>query len=91
MQDQTFGSKAQIHTAVERHFQLYPASLLIDVYKSFFQVEHGPGHLLKDPDAARKRFDQELSDMTSRGRYTLEPCGLGLRFCRVNRIVQQTG
>ena len=82
MQNQPFASKAQVRSAVERQLQRYPASSLVDVYKSFFQDEYGPGHLLKDPDAARKQFYRELSEMTSRGRCTLEPCGLGRRFFR---------
>ncbi len=60
----------------------YPESSLIDIYKSFFQDEYGPGHLLEDGDKPRQYFFQELSVMTSRGRHTLEPCGTGCRFFR---------
>ncbi len=61
----------------------YPLSRLPDIYKSFFQDEFGPGHLLSDPGRARAYLAEELGSMVSRGRRAAEPCGLGLRFCRL--------
>jgi len=62
---------------------LYPALTLQDIYKSFFQDEFGPGHLLEDTAGARKYLEYELFEMTSRGNYTTEPCGTGMNFYRV--------
>lgn len=70
--------------AVEIQLQKYPESTLKDIYKSFFQDEYGPGHLLDDTSAARKYFEYELSQMKSKGYYELEPCGLGNNFYRAS-------
>lgn len=61
----------------------YPESTLQDIYKSFFQDEFGPGHLLNNLDHAREYFDMELEDMVSRGRHESEAVGLGKNFVRV--------
>ena len=68
--------------AVEKQLMQYPSSTLKDIYKSFFQDEFGPGHLLTDIVSARRYFDHELSIMKSRGRYKDEPCGMGKNFVR---------
>lgn len=68
--------------AVRRQLKTYPASTLADIYKSFFQDDFGPGHLLDDPDAARSWYERELDAITSRGRHEHEPCGIGRHFCR---------
>lgn len=70
--------------AVEGQISQYPESTLKDIYKSFFQDEFGPGHLLTEVSAARRYFDYELSQMTSKGYYTEEACGLGKSFCRLS-------
>ncbi|MBW6460190.1 MAG: hypothetical protein K0B08_06410 [Bacteroidales bacterium] len=73
----------EIRLAVEQQLQFYPESTLQDIYKSFFQDEYGPGHLLNDTNAARNYFDYELSQMISSGNYRVEPCGTGKNFFRV--------
>jgi hypothetical protein len=62
--------------------EAYPASTLIDIYKSFFQDEYGPGHMLGDTGGAREYFEYELNEMKSQGRYVAEPCGIGRQFVR---------
>ncbi len=62
----------------------YPDSSLKDIYKSFFQDEFGPGHLLEDREAAEQSFHQELRRIENRNRYSIEPCGAGIRFFRAN-------
>ncbi|MBI9108438.1 MAG: hypothetical protein JEZ04_16950 [Spirochaetales bacterium] len=69
--------------AVQMQLELYPQSSLKDIYKSFFQDEFGPGHLLVNPEKARSFFEQELETMKSRGRCNTEPCGRGRNFYRV--------
>lgn len=69
--------------AVELMIHKYPESTLQDIYKSFFQDEFGPGHLLSDTGAAKRYLEYELSEMTSRGNFRAEPCGAGNNFCRV--------
>jgi hypothetical protein len=69
--------------SVQMQLELYPQSSLRDIYKSFFQDEFGPGHILFNPEKARSYFEQELNTMTSRGRSHLEPCGRGRNYYRV--------
>jgi hypothetical protein len=73
----------EIVHAVRSQLQRYPESSLQDIYKSFFQDEFGPGHLLEDKAGARKYLDYELSEMTSSGNHVAEPCGTGKNFYRV--------
>lgn len=73
----------QIRQAITKQMELYPKSNLQDIYKSFFQDEYGPGHLIEDVSFAREYFDLELEDMVSRGRREAEPCGTGRNFYRV--------
>jgi hypothetical protein len=68
---------------LEAQLELYPLLSLRDVYKSFFQDAFGPGHLLCDQEKARADYKEELGAMRSRGRRTVEPCGMGVHFCRV--------
>ncbi|MBP6870727.1 MAG: hypothetical protein KBC43_01850 [Bacteroidales bacterium] len=75
--------RQRISRSVSVLLEKYPAATLQDIYKSFFQDEFGPGHLLEDTAAARKYLADELAKMTSRGNYTAEPCGAGLNFYRV--------
>lgn len=75
--------KSEIGRAVEAQLVLYPESTLQDIYKSFFQDEFGPGHLLNDTAGARQYLDYELSEMSSSGHYMAEPCGTGKNFYRV--------
>jgi hypothetical protein len=72
-----------IRQAIGQQLELYPESTLQDIYKSFFQDEFGPGHLLDDTAGARKYLEYELANMISRGNYRVEPCGAGTNFCRV--------
>jgi len=73
----------EIVQAVRNQLQRYPESSLQDIYKSFFQDEFGPGHLLNDTAGARKYLEYELSEMTSSGNHVAEPCGTGKNFFRV--------
>jgi hypothetical protein len=73
----------EIRRAVEEQLKEYPESRLQDLYKSFFQDEFGPGHMIDDIAFAREYFDLELEDMVSRGRHNAESCGLGNNFVRV--------
>jgi hypothetical protein len=73
----------EIMDAVRNQLQRYPESSLQDIYKSFFQDEFGPGHLLEDTAGARQYLDYELDEMTSSGNYVAEPCGTGRNFWRV--------
>src|SRR5512138_100258 len=72
-----------IERAVRAQTRLYPKSGLQDIYKSFFQDEFGPGHLLSDTAGAWQYLEYELSEMTSSGNHTAEPCGTGKNFYRV--------
>jgi hypothetical protein len=73
----------EIRQAIKNQLKLYPESRLQDFYKSFFQDEYGPGHLVENVSYAREYFDLELEEMVSKGRHTAEPCGAGKNFYRV--------
>jgi len=75
--------KNEIRQAVENQLKIYPQSSLQDIYKSFFQDEFGPGHLVENVSYAREYFDLELEEMVSQGRHNAEPCGTGKNFYRV--------
>ena len=75
--------KAEIQKAVETQLETYPESTLMDIYKSFFQDEFGPGHLLENPEDAADYLKHELETMESRGRRKMEACGTGRNFCRI--------
>jgi hypothetical protein len=72
-----------IRKAVRAQLAQYPVSTLQDIYKSFFQDEFGPGHLVTDIQGSLTYFQQEINEMTSRGHYLPEPCGTGRNFIRV--------
>jgi len=72
-----------IEHALKAQIRLYPESGLQDIYKSFFQDEFGPGHLLSDTTGAWQYLEYELSEMTSSGNHVAEPCGTGKNFYRV--------
>ena len=74
---------SSVGSAVKDQLAKYPESTLQDIYKSFFQDEFGPGHLLGDTSAARAYLRRELDEMESRGNYTADPCGAGQHFYRV--------
>lgn len=76
-------NQPEIKQAVDFLVHRYPESTLQDIYKSFFQDEYGPGHLLSDTGAAKRYLENELSAMTSQGNYQAEPCGTGKNFVRV--------
>jgi hypothetical protein len=73
----------EVTRAVKSQLERYPESGLQDIYKSFFQDEFGPGHLLTDTAGAWQYLEYELSEMTSSGNHAAEPCGTGQNFYRV--------
>jgi len=73
----------EIKETIVEIMEAYPSSTLIDLYKAFYQDHFGPGHLLADTAAAWNYFIYELQEMKSYGRYTAEPCGMGVNFVRV--------
>jgi hypothetical protein len=83
--------KNEIRDAVNAQLKLYPASTLQDIYKSFYQDEFGPGHLIEDVSSAREYFDLELEEMLSKGRHNAEPCGTGKNFVRVPMDLAKDG
>jgi hypothetical protein len=74
----------RFHAAGIALLDRYPLATLADLYKSFFQDEFGPGHLLADEAGALSYLDRELESTVSRRRYECEPCGLGRRYCRAS-------
>src|SRR5690554_5807831 len=67
----------------EQQLKIFPLLTLVDLYKSLFQDEFGPGHLLENVDASFCYLEKELKNMKNHNRYAIESCGLGNNFCRV--------
>lgn len=69
----------------------YPKSQIVDIYKSFYQDNYGPGHLLEDTLAAKKYFYSELADTTEWGGPVFEFTGEGKNFIRLNMNLIKKG
>jgi hypothetical protein len=78
--------------AVERQLQEYPQSRVKDLYKSFFQDQFGPGHLVADTAGAGAYLRRELSDCEcADSGVAWEPTGWEENFVRVNLSVIKNG
>lgn len=77
--------------AVDYLANAYPEAQLRDIYKSFYQDNFGPGHLLGDTIAAKKYFMEELNDTTSWGGPIFEFTGEGNNFVRLNMDLVRNG
>lgn len=80
-------SKSENEKAVERQLKDYPRSTLLDIYKSFFQDNFGPGHIVADTAAARAYLRNELAGATRYDAHYFEPAGRGDNFYRVSLAV----
>lgn len=78
---------------VQDQLAAYPASRLIDIYKSCFQDYMGAEHLVADPEGMAKYLDYELQQIGDEelqlGFY--EPCGPRGRFVRVSLSAVKEG
>lgn len=81
-----------LKTAVAAQLEAYPASRVLDIYKSFCQDHLGPEHLIPDPESARAYMDSELGEYSAdlaAGRYAKPavrsvPCGDEGNYVRVD-------
>ena len=77
--------------AIDIFMKKYPQAQLTDLYKSFYQDNYGPGHLLGDTISARKYFNSELADTVAWGGEMIEFTGEGKNFVRVNMDLVRKG
>ena len=77
--------------AVDYLVKNYPQAQLVDIYKSFYQDNFGPGHLLGDTLAAKRYFFSELEDTTTWGGPVFEFTGEGNNFVRLNMDLIRKG
>lgn len=77
--------------AVDYLVNSYPKAQLADIYKSFYQDNYGPGHILGDTIAARRYFNEELSDTTAWNGPEFEYTGEGKNFVRLNMDLVKKG
>ena len=80
-----------IEEATESLVKNYPEAHLSDIYKSFYQDEFGPGHLLTDTLVARNYFNEELSDTSIWKGPKWEYTGQGKNFVRLNMGLIKNG
>lgn len=76
---------------IDNFAENYPKAQLIDLYKSFYQDNYGPGHLLADSVAAKRYFMSELRDSLEWGGPQFEYTGEGNNFVRVNMDLVRKG
>lgn len=79
--------KNENQKAVERQLHDYPRSTLLDIYKSFFQDNFGPGHIVADTASARAYLCSELASASRYDAHYFEPAGRGDNFYRVSIAV----
>lgn len=77
--------------AVDYLVKSFPQAQLVDIYKSFYQDNFGPGHLLGDTLAAKRYFLSELADTTDWGGPEFEFTGEGKNFVRLNMDLIRKG
>lgn len=80
-----------VRQSVVRQMEQYPKSTLKDLYKSFFQDEFGPGHIVSDTTAAGNYLRRELASYDCTSGETAEPLGWKNNFYRVNLELIKTG
>lgn len=80
-----------IEKAVDYLIEKYPKAQLADIYKSFYQDNFGPGHILGDSVAALRYFMSELQDTTEWKGPNYEFTGEGKNFVRVNMDLVRKG
>ncbi|OAV68846.1 Thiol-disulfide oxidoreductase resA [Bacteroidales bacterium Barb4] len=80
-----------IRNAVALQMETYPKSTLKDLYKSFFQDEFGPGHIVSDTAAAGNYIRREMESFTDVTGKVGEPLGWKHNFYRVNLSVLKKG
>ena len=73
-----------VRVAVERQIGDFPESSLADLYKSFFQDNFGPGHIVSDSVSAAAYIENELRQAGGYDRHYYEPAGCGRQFYRVS-------
>lgn len=82
-----------LKTFVQDQLAAYPASRLLDIYKSCFQDYMGAEHLVADPAGVAKYLDYELQQIGDEERQSeyYEACGPGGRFVRVSLLAVKDG
>ncbi|MCF7793582.1 MAG: hypothetical protein K9N09_09435 [Candidatus Cloacimonetes bacterium] len=80
----------QILKTAEQESDLHPKATLIDFYKLFFQAVFGPGHFIKNEEAAKIFLQQELASAKSFEDYLYQKITCKKTFYRVNlKVVKQ--
>jgi len=80
-----------VRSAVSDQMKRYPKSTLKDLYKSFFQDEFGPGHIVSDTTAAGNYLRRELDSYQVISGEVTEPLGWKHNYYRVNLSVIKEG
>ena len=83
--------KESIKKAIQQEMTLHPEATLLDLYKNFFQGRFGPGHMIDNPDAAKKYLLQELQNAAGFDSVLWQAVGYEDRFYRVNLSLVRDG
>lgn len=83
--------ESAVRQSVTRQMEVYPKSTLKDIYKSFFQDEFGPGHIVSDTTAAGNYLRREMDSYSEITGEIAEPLGWKNNYYRVNLSVIKSG
>lgn len=83
-------SEAEVVSAIKQMQERYPRITLCDIYKSFFQDNFGPGHIIESKEKAENYLMQEL-ERTEDFSVKFEPTGAKGNFVRVDVFYIKSG
>ena len=80
----------EVVSAIKQMQERYPRITLCDIYKSFFQDNFGPGHIIESKEKAENYLMQEL-ERTEDFSVKFEPTGAKGNFVRVDVFYIKSG
>ena len=81
----------EIKEFVKNQLKTYPKSHLCDLYKSLFQDQFGPEHIIADTASAGEYIRWELKNMADNNDVLYEPTGYEGNYYRVNlKVIQDS-
>jgi len=83
--------KESIEKIVKQEITLHPKATLLDLYKNFFQGRYGPGHIIKNLDAAKNYLLEELQNATEFDSVLWQVVGYEDCYYRVNISLVRDG
>jgi hypothetical protein len=83
--------KLTLEEFVRNEFRAFPESRFVDIYKSFFQDNYGPGHILNDTTLAGKYVDEDLANEVWPDTVLWQATGTRHNYIRMNLVLVKKG